>query len=657
WFFSGSMAFVCSLPAGLEGEYFDPVNEASSAHNNMARGRVQVGTSVSNSAGLPSYTWLTYNDVLTYEKTRLFTFSDAGSLGSTLTDTRAQLPSGGLMRSLAIAYSNEFKSNRMAVARGYGMREWTNANGLPHSLSAGRHINQVFALQGAVGAGDEVTFLVETRDSTSPATNVNYLKQAARLGRVQQMRDNNGQLIPYQFYTALWTDGGSAHVGPALARNYYASAGQASSTIGGPFASLRTKVLKFPEPNLPVGVPSLMRFGAPRHYGPPSLTSRGRVDELRSSRGQAVTFNNYVRVATDTDAVVNTIYLSIRGRPPSTTGIVKIGHEYIAYRQLIVDRTGVRLTECVRGVLGSNPQAHGANALVVPIQNLPVFLPNSSLSESEGEFAVTSAHQGLNFGFLRAEEGNNAAREDMEVIGFNSRTNVIRSGLFQPSDAGLFRGAYGTQPRSWSRDTAMIWMPVRQPDFMPRRMRAVDAAVIAGTDVAHFEGREAFGPSQLGLLRWSMDAGEWDIPTDDAQDTVPYTVKLVFRVDPEVDWAETPIVLQASGKASRAAAAERLNKRNLKRAGVSDPTKALYAVEWYWGDTLVADDAGVERRDRFVDLSTVLPPGVKSFEWRYYVSFKDGAFLRGDFKRTPRLRGLLLEMQSKTSILWREETR
>ncbi|MCA8939199.1 MAG: hypothetical protein KDB07_05315, partial [Planctomycetes bacterium] len=50
WAFSGSIAFVCSLPAGLEGEYFDPVNEASSAHNNMARGRVQVGTSVSNSA-------------------------------------------------------------------------------------------------------------------------------------------------------------------------------------------------------------------------------------------------------------------------------------------------------------------------------------------------------------------------------------------------------------------------------------------------------------------------------------------------------------------------------------------------------------------------------------------------------------------------------
>lgn len=413
-----------------------------------------------------------------------------------------------------------------------------------------------------------------------------------------------------------------------------------------------SEVLKFPTGELPRGIPTTLRFGGPYTGGVmnPAAFDGGVIDELKFATFPVGNFRLVASIShTERNAIpVNNAAASL----PDTIGMIRIGDELIVYRgKRLVDPPAVEsppgsgnwydpppyyeLLAPLRGVLGTQASGHAANTTILNMAGFPVFTFTGGVTTDENRLRVEGGETPPEpFGFMRVEQGNNVVTQNVELFGYNEFSGnlpnfTLVAGDYRPATASaLFRGAYGTSPQAWTRDSVITQFPVREPDYFPRWMRGAGGISSAipptpSPEIAFAQGCETFRHSLVSRLRWRMSDG------GDASLQAAMCARLLLRFDGAPDWSTSP-----------------------------NPNGPLYSFEFNWGNTQGASEGpAVQSREMNIDLSRLVRREVNRIEWRLFIYFQDGAYQRDQWKGTLLFRGLTIDLDNETRIVSHEELR
>ncbi|MCK6439944.1 MAG: hypothetical protein L6Q71_07055, partial [Planctomycetes bacterium] len=582
WEISGTVCLLVSARRNVDGAYHDP--QAHSAR----QCRIQIDTE-----------WLQYNRLISYGGYYLFvyTFGNQAFLGGKAVD-RAQWHAQGLPVP-GIDGFRELDANQNAVTR-----------------SVGTEIMPVFNIRGnRAGASDVVTVV-------AAPNNDKVERSIVRVETHGPYQNSNGNVISGHQYLGLHTN---------VLRDYPANS---------------SELLRFPADPLPRGTPTRLRFGG-MCYADAALGNAAatEVDELKFDGWPDGTFKVLVDIASTEKTGI--VVRPTNGNLPES-GLIKIGDELIMYRETTgttadefleqpansgwwVQQTSnaVQLGKLSRGVLGTKTVAHARNILGMLVKNQPVYYTQGGIAADDHDISLTGHMAGVpTFGFMRAERSS-ASSTVSEFFGFNSSANTgnntyrVTTGTYHPQNWGaLFRGSYGTTPQAWDSSAVITQMPVRQPDFCPRWLRATKGQLSLSPEVSYLQGSQAFHNATINQLRWRMDAR----PQIELANYMG--AKLFVRFDGAPDWDAVP-----------------------------DAAGPLYVFDFDWGRAQQIDDGGVKVYEQTIDFGSLLNRAVDQIEWRLVYYFQNNAYDADYWKGTLWFKGLLLDLDTETRILSHEEER
>jgi hypothetical protein len=158
----------------------------------------------------------------------------------------------------------------------------------------------------------------------------------------------------------------------------------------------------------------------------------------------------------------------LRGIPTDDAGLVRIGEEIIAFREIGPGADGgLALLKLQRGFMNTPRKAHGHGANVVFLDFIPVTRLAEGVDTDSPSIPI------LNGGGLLRDGGT--VLIDEEMVHYTEATNrELRMPwvLDESGDlgGGLFRGRYGTRPQAHDADAIVLGMPFRYWDrYVPQQ--------------------------------------------------------------------------------------------------------------------------------------------------------------------------------------------
>ncbi len=443
-----------------------------------------------------------------------------------------------------------------------------------------------------------------------------------------------------------------------------------------PFPQSGTNLCKFPTGELPVQLPTTWTFAGadPRTQDGTDVTLEHSGDfdsfELRAwGSGDFRLLDDAVNAGAPGEGGE----IIVNAAPTQGFGVVKIDDELIAYRSVAArqvtrwhpaNRTyynvqGYALRDISRGVLGSPIQAHAPGSYIMNMAGLRIGRATGAGGPAENNISAEMGEDGFRpYGFLRFDQqagteliGYQKYRETSTADPSNSNSTIrigtVTAGQYRGQwPYALFRGAYGTQPRTWDNRTLFFDQPVRFPDWFAGFCLDGDAAYESGVgtasraipgavspEITHFQGAATLRNGVFTGFRWRI---AWEPHADPARHADALGARLVVR---------------------------------FKKPGVplpewdSQPTNApggLYAWDFEVGGSRTEHLGSTlyEQSQDFVD-PRLAPFGVRAdrIEWRVYPYFKTGAFANEDYKATLQFRGAEVDVRQVTRIVRHEERR
>jgi len=675
WTMSGSICVLCSVLPSSGGDYLNPLNFVNIDGNRIgnAIAHVQVGQ-----GNFPQdYEWIQYSRLVDSPLGVMLAFTDSQSLSACASTSE------GAIRNNRNA--NDPSSNKAAIATVISTphRE-TNPRSNPgdplYDPSATRFyrhlttgpaspITPVFAVRGWVpGVNDRATVLQSPNNHAAGGI-------VRRVGGSQLVRTNAGtQILDRTRLMAF-----DRHHGRMFP------------------AQPTSEVIKFPSAplDLPTGIPADITFGRSNVV---NLGGGGRVDELQTSGFASVR----LFLGDPANSASQRLVVSSNGSfLPEEAGLIKVNDEYIAFRRVsqiqrdeyqydpitnlpILDpndnyrhvyrtNTYYELSDLTRGLFGSRVSDHGRWDGVMIVRGMNIGAINGTVPANQNRFELLlprypggaipgSANLPLigntnqprfdNYGFVRVDPGWDAEESAVEIFGYNL-TRPVNDGValitgeyMEAAGMPLFRGQYGTTPRSWSgtgqRQPIVAQFAVREPDFFPGwMMRNLSQPGTPSPEISHIQGGETFRNSTPTKLRWHMDDG--GVPG--LRTTMG--ARLYVRFDGKAGW-DSPI--EPPRRGARPAAGT--FSANL----ATDPTDRLHVFDFDWSgrvDTSRGEAAVVQE----IDLSRLVTRPVDRIEWRVVFYFREGSYESGDWKGSLRFRGVAIDLSNETRVVTHEEVR
>ncbi|MFH0889290.1 MAG: LamG-like jellyroll fold domain-containing protein [Planctomycetota bacterium] len=249
-----------------------------------------------------------------------------------------------------------------------------------------------------------------------------------------------------------------------------------------------TRILKFPSDELPSYLPASFTVGS-------GLDAT--IDEIKFLSGEK---GYYVTEEILRSSDAGKTAVQFNGASLDTSGIVKVGDEYIGYATI---NAGTSLTNCKRGYLNSSVLTHDKKQRAF---NLSALLPVSALTtdiSAEGSVISITNVNGFaaNGGYLLIGNDLNTA----EVVGY---CNIVNSSFVMPAHSnGIFRGAFGTNEQAHNTNTLCYGIPFRywdlqKADAFDNQMAYFQAAHYArGATWKKISWNETHTPSNDSLVR------------------------------------------------------------------------------------------------------------------------------------------------------------
>ncbi len=285
----------------------------------------------------------------------------------------------------------------------------------------------------------------------------------------------------------------------------------------------------------------------------------------------------------------------LQGLPRNDAGLVKIGEEIIAFRGIGQGQGGApALLDCVRGFMNSIPVPHGFGEEVVFLDFLGVSMLNGAIDARASDLPVAQVG-----GFV--QNGGTVLVGD-EMIHY---TEMVGRGLSMPYaldsegnvQGGLFRGRYGTTPRSHDAQSIVLEMPFRYWDrYAPMQDSGEMAYYGFSMDLpgAYFESLRVEKMRPVELV----------------------DIEVLCRTDPEIRWDADP------GR-----------------------TQGLFL----FNDLSDKEASIIRRAGRGLDVRVLFKflPG----------AFQPDLLTAHDWKATPELRSIRVDYLDETRVLGREDLR
>ena len=215
--------------------------------------------------------------------------------------------------------------------------------------------------------------------------------------------------------------------------------------------------------------------------------------------------------------------VQFNGASLNTSGIVKVGDEYIGYATL----AGSSLTNCKRGYLNpalvqtldKKQRAFNLSAL------LPVVALTADISTDSSVISVTdSSGFAANGGYLLIGNDLNTA----EVVGY---CNIATPTFIMPAHSnGIFRGLFGTDKQAHNTNTLCYGIPFRYWDL--QKDDAFDNQMV------YFQAAHYARGATWEKISWD----ETHIPSNEGQ----VRLKVLVRFDNQPPW-NTPPTNQKDG--------------------------------------------------------------------------------------------------------------
>jgi hypothetical protein len=147
---------------------------------------------------------------------------------------------------------------------------------------------------------------------------------------------------------------------------------------------------------------------------------------------------------------------------PESPGIVRVGDEYVAYREAELQGDGVHLTGCQHGLLRSTERSYEIGTPAEALDfGIFVALLNGGISESTNVISADGLHRFPTMGVVRIEHPD-ADFAELLLYVYNDGTALKMP--ISDIGGGLFRGRYGTAAKAAESGTAVFWQPVRTWD-------------------------------------------------------------------------------------------------------------------------------------------------------------------------------------------------
>ncbi|MDI6787459.1 MAG: hypothetical protein QME51_03735 [Planctomycetota bacterium] len=264
-----------------------------------------------------------------------------------------------------------------------------------------------------------------------------------------------------------------------------------------------TRILKFPSDELPSYLPGSATIGS---------NIQGRVDEVKFySSGRNVYRTNEVVLSGE----VGRTRVRLTNALPNSSGLVKIGDEYIGY----ASRSGVEIRDCIRGYLNSGLQTHDTQERLFDLTTfLPVTDLISDITDTSNVIQVTNSSGFANSGYVLI--GN--AIDTAEVSAYCARQG---RNLVMPSHSdGIFRGSFGTTKQPHSRNTLVYAIPFRYWDL--QKENSFDS------EMAYFQAAHSVRNATWEKINWE----ETHTPSNDGM----IRLRVLMRFDNQPAWNEVP---------------------------------------------------------------------------------------------------------------------
>ncbi len=205
---------------------------------------------------------------------------------------------------------------------------------------------------------------------------------------------------------------------------------------------------------------------------------------------------------------------------PSDGGLLRVGDEVLAYKQLHADTGDVDVATSGRGLLGSKPQAHEPGEPVMFLEHRVVSTLAEPLSVSDARIRLAA---------IDDFPANGTVLIGDELISYTRirdgalempRASSAPGKMDQKGD-GLFRGRFGSTPAQHQSGEAVILFPTRYPDLWQERADAPELSYfgIALAQPAAYFGSFFFSKvdtssARIGVLQKSSDDAPWDADTE-----------------------------------------------------------------------------------------------------------------------------------------------
>lgn len=668
WTMSGSICILCSVAPTPGGDYLNPLNFAD-IDGVLVQGaiaRVQVGLG----NAYQDFEWIQYSRLVDAPSGILLAYTVSGTLqaratgaAGTIFTATAAIDPGTSKQAIATLINTPHREISPRSNPQDPLYSAASPRYYRHLTTGSTPITPVFAVKGWVpGVNDKATILQSPNNFAAGG----YVR---RVGGAQMTRQQPGSPITERTRLMAFDQ----HHGRMFP------------------AQTTSEVLKFPSGPLalPTGMPPDITFGASRVV---NTGGGGRVDEV-SCAGYA---SLHLMVGDPVNTAATRIVVSTNGRYlPLGIGLIKINDEYIAYRRAttvqrdervyetdtllpITDpsnfdqhqrrtATYYELSELTRGLFGSRISEHGRWDGVQLIRGITVGSITGTIPIDENLITLTlpdyqtrTIPGGRNiplfgprpqpvfdpFGFARVDPGRDAEESTVELFGYNGvrrpqgAMTLVTGGYRGDGSPGLFRGQYGTMPRTWSgagqNPPVVAQFAVREPDFFPGWMaRNMSLAGTPSPEISHIQGGETFRNAMPTRFRWYMSDG------GDSNLRNAMRARLYLRFDGAPGWDAVP---DLGGGSSR------------RRPGNAPAGPRLHAFDFDWSGRLV-NDYGDPCTVQEIDLTSIVTSPVDRIEWRVVFVYPDGAYANGAWKGTLQFRGAAVDLSNETRILAHEEVK
>lgn len=303
----------------------------------------------------------------------------------------------------------------------------------------------------------------------------------------------------------------------------------AGSSIATQDMRYHSRLVLFPSGELPRGVDAVAiggEFGAASRGVPDALVDEVEFGTSEFRAGGALTLaldlgiNDGVLQLTDDEYFTATTYFEPRvlAGLPDDGGLVRVGNEVLAYRDVDVTNGRLILAPGGRGLLGTDAGHHRAGERAFILECWPATTLSAQVPAGSATLPVASFSGFPDQGTVRI--GNELIHYTRRRAGaLEMPRGSSRPGLDDRQGGGLFRGRYGTAAGSYAAGEIVILHPVRYWDRWAELADAPELSYFgfslpqpdAFVESVFWQAEETghFGP-RLGLLQRTDPAVPWD---------------------------------------------------------------------------------------------------------------------------------------------------